>query len=148
MLLNRLQLNHFDRKEELIIKSVHVNFLNVWPCMLIVTLFHSIIKVQKPSDAKESLTLLASVRWGEPICTTENIRISAQVVFFPSYSVCSMMSDIVTGRTSPSGSHYLQLVCVFWKLTFNVKQRKLIKTSCKTFTQFIFYTVSIRLPFT
>lgn len=107
MLLNRLQLNHFDRKEELIIKSVHVNFLNVWPCMLIVTLFHSIIKVQKPSDAKESLTLLASVRWGEPICTTENIRISAQVVFFPSYSVCSMMSDIVTGRTSPSGSHYL-----------------------------------------
>ena len=68
--------------------------------------------------------------------------------FSPSYGVFFMISDTVTGRTSPSGNHYLQLVCIFWKLTFNVKQRKLIKTSCKTSAQFIFYTVSIRLPFT
>ena len=41
MLLNRLQLNYFDRKEELIINSVYVNFVKVLPCMLNITLLYS-----------------------------------------------------------------------------------------------------------
>ena len=82
MLLNSLQLNYFDRKEELIINSVYVNFVKVLPCMLNVTLLYSYKKVQQHSDGKGSLTLLVSVSWEEPIFITENIRISAHVVFF------------------------------------------------------------------
>ena len=76
--------------------------------MLNVTLLYSYKKVQQHSDGKGSLTLLASVSWEEPIFITENIRISAHVVFFsPSYGVFFMISDTVTGTTSPSGNYYL-----------------------------------------
>lgn len=49
--------------------------------MLNIILFHTIMKVQKHFDSAESSTILAPVSWEEPVCTTENIRISAQVVF-------------------------------------------------------------------
>lgn len=49
--------------------------------MLTVTLFHSIMKLQKHFDPKESLTLLASISRKEPVCTSKNIRMSAPLVF-------------------------------------------------------------------
>lgn len=41
----------------------------------------TIMKVQKHFDAIESLTLLTHISWEESVCTSENIRITAQVVF-------------------------------------------------------------------